>query len=216
MTPLNQNGISRLRLTPGAALCLSIVAVAILSTASSAEKADHDNHEGHGRDELAQKHDDHAEHDDHEEHEAAAEHDDHEEHDDHGHEAHADHEEEGLRLTAEQRKRFRIKAQPAAPGSLRSEISLPGEIIFNGDLVVDGADFLIWQNSFPILNGSATKAQGDANSDGNVDGADFLIWQSDFLVPGRGANATPEPGTLVLLLAMATAIFATRRLRKLI
>lgn len=136
MTPLNQNGISRLRLTPGAALCLSIVAVAILSTASSAEKADHDNHEGHGRDELAQKHDDHAEHDDHEEHEAAAEHDDHEEHDDHGHEAHADHEEEGLRLTAEQRKRFRIKAQPAAPGSLRSEISLPGEIIFNGDLVV--------------------------------------------------------------------------------
>ncbi len=58
--------------------------------------------------------------------------DDHEGHD---HAAHAD-EEEGLRLSAEQRKRFGINIQVAGPGSLRNEISLPGEIVFNQDRVV--------------------------------------------------------------------------------
>ena len=49
--------------------------------------------------------------------------------------AHQD-EEEGLRLTPEQRKRFGITIRSAGPGSLRSEIGLPGEIVFNEDRVV--------------------------------------------------------------------------------
>lgn len=51
---------------------------------------------------------------------------------------HAEHgdEAEGLRLTPEQRKRFGIVVQPAGPGTLANEVSLPGEIVFNQDRVV--------------------------------------------------------------------------------
>jgi len=74
-----------------------------------------------------------------------------EEHDDHGEEARAEHagdaegekdahsetgEEEGLRLTQEQRRRFGIVLRPAGPGTLENEVSLPGEIVFNEDRVV--------------------------------------------------------------------------------
>ena len=44
--------------------------------------------------------------------------------------------EQGLRLTPEQRRRFGIVVRPAEPGSLRSEVSLPGEVVFNEDRVV--------------------------------------------------------------------------------
>lgn len=51
---------------------------------------------------------------------------------------HAEHgdESEGLRLTPEQRKHFGIVVQPAGPGTLANEVSLPGEIVFNQDRVV--------------------------------------------------------------------------------
>lgn len=58
-----------------------------------------------------------------------------EDHSGHDHAEQAD-EGGGLRLTAEQRKRFRIVVQSAGPGSLRNEVSLPGEIVFNEDRVV--------------------------------------------------------------------------------
>lgn len=49
---------------------------------------------------------------------------------------HDEEDKEGLRLTPGQRKRFGIKMQPAGAGSLRNEVSLPGEIVFNEDHVV--------------------------------------------------------------------------------
>ena len=86
--------------------------------------------------EGARTSDDHAGHD----HAAHAEKD---EHDDHGHDSgdhtghdHAEHEDDGLRLTAQQRQRFGIVVEQAGPGSLRSEVSLPGEIVFDEDRVV--------------------------------------------------------------------------------
>jgi cobalt-zinc-cadmium efflux system membrane fusion protein len=53
---------------------------------------------------------------------------------DHG--AHAGHDEDVIRLTAEQRQRFGVKVRQAAAGSLRSEVRLPGEIVFNEDRLV--------------------------------------------------------------------------------
>ena len=47
---------------------------------------------------------------------------------------------------------------------------------FDNDGDVDGADFLKWQQGYPMSSG-ATKADGDADGDGDVDGQDFLIWQ---------------------------------------
>lgn len=87
-----------------------------------------DSHAGH----------DHAGHD-HAAHEERQEHDDHAEAEMHSEEGvvdeHGD-EEEGLRLTPEQRNRFGIVVQLAGPGSLKNEIKLPGEIVFNQDRVV--------------------------------------------------------------------------------
>ncbi len=48
---------------------------------------------------------------------------------------HAD-EDEGLRLTPEQRERFGVVVRTAGPGALRDEVRLTGEIVFNEDRVV--------------------------------------------------------------------------------
>jgi hypothetical protein len=73
---------------------------------------------------------------------------------------------------------------------------------FNGDDVVDGADFLIWQQNSGIATG-ATLAQGDADGDGAVGALDLDAWKANF---GGGAvtaavGAVPEP-TAALLAAM--------------
>ncbi|HEX5472232.1 MAG TPA: dockerin type I domain-containing protein [Lacipirellulaceae bacterium] len=81
---------------------------------------------------------------------------------------------------------------------------------FNGDGVIDAADFAIWQANVGISSG-ATVLQGDANGDGRVDGKDFLIWQRNVgksppwngagLGSGAGQLASvPEPTSLLLLL----------------
>lgn len=89
---------------------------------------------------------------------------------------------------------------------------------FNGDLVVNGADFLAWQRNFEITDGTAVVADGDANGDGNVTAADLGIWQSQF---GTGAAvgsvaAVPEPTAVALALASLTILgFGRSRLRSL-
>jgi hypothetical protein len=61
-----------------------------------------------------------------------------------------------------------------------SGISPPGNNAdFNGDNIVDGADFLIWQRGFG-LTGQPNKSTGDANGDGNVNGLDLDQWKSKF------------------------------------
>ncbi len=84
---------------------------------------------------------------------------------------------------------------------------------FNKDGVVDGDDFLIWQQAFGTTSG-ATANTGDANGDGAVNGDDFLIWQQQFGADsgGNGMGVVPEPATsgLVVLLA-ATWMLGVRR-----
>ena len=53
-----------------------------------------------------------------------------------GEHAESAHEEEGIRLTPEQKKRFGLVVRPAGPGQLRDEVTLPGEIVFNEDRLV--------------------------------------------------------------------------------
>jgi len=82
---------------------------------------------------------------------------------------------------------------------------------FNGDNVVDGADFLIWQRNFGISDGSADLEDGDANNDGNVNDADLTIWKGQFggaAVPAIGA--VPEPAT-ALLAALGLGLTALMR-----
>ena len=52
---------------------------------------------------------------------------------------------------------------------------------------------------YPMASG-ATRAQGDANSDGAVTGYDFLIWQANYQ-PAGGTAVVPEPDGALLVLA---------------
>ena len=81
---------------------------------------------------------------------------------------------------------------------------------FDGDGVVDGADFLTWQRGF---GAATTHRQGDANRSGAVDANDLAIWRSQF---GGGvvaaASAIPEPsGGLVAIAAAALSLLARTR-----
>ena len=73
---------------------------------------------------------------------------------------------------------------------------------FNGDEVVDGADFLAWQRGF---GGLASLANGDGNADGVVDGFDLEIWSNQYGQSGS-VSAVPEPTAWRLLACLATLI----------
>ena len=68
---------------------------------------------------------------------------------------------------------------------------------FNGDGVVDTADYIVWRNTF----GSTTDLRADANGDGVVNDADFGVWRSFFGTSYAGGAlaagaAVPELTTL--------------------
>jgi hypothetical protein len=83
---------------------------------------------------------------------------------------------------------------------------------FNSDGLVDGADFLIWQQNFALASG-ATRAQGNANPtvDGSVDAADLSVWTAQYgtTPPSVGvALAVPEPAAAMLAsIALLAAAF---------
>ncbi len=90
---------------------------------------------------------------------------------------------------------------------------------FDGDLDVDGADFLTWQRGFGAA--AALQIVGDADRDSAVTAADLAIWRGQFgsnLVTFSGAQAAatvPEPtGTASWLLIAALApVMSTRSTR---
>lgn len=86
---------------------------------------------------------------------------------------------------------------------------------FNGDNIVDGADFLIWQRGF---GAAGTLATGDANSDTLVNDADLAIFKTQFgtdPTPVVGAvAAVPEPTTIALAGVAVLGTLASARRRK--
>jgi len=87
---------------------------------------------------------------------------------------------------------------------------------FDGDLDVDGADFLIWQKGLG-LGGQVDNSNGDADGNGIVEHADLLEWEGQYGIgtlsaSGNAASAVPEPLTSSLLaLALATTILGSRK-----
>jgi len=89
---------------------------------------------------------------------------------------------------------------------------------FDLNLAVDGHDFLTWQRGNGTM-GTATRDEGDANSDNDVNELDLFVWQGQFGAPTTVSNSmvststvvtVPEPGTLVLLLLMGSLLVLPR------
>jgi hypothetical protein len=69
----------------------------------------------------------------------------------------------------------------------------PGD--YNGNNVVDAADYTVWRDGGPLLNEGASL--------GTIDAADYDFWKTQFgMVPGNGAGAggvaVPEPGSMII------------------
>jgi fibronectin-binding autotransporter adhesin len=79
---------------------------------------------------------------------------------------------------------------------------------YNGNGVVDMADYVLWRNGGPLQNEGSTV--------GTVDASDYDFWRAHFgNTSGSGSSlgsgsAVPEPGSLMLLLVAAGAILAGR------
>ncbi len=68
----------------------------------------------------------------------------------------------------------------------------PGD--FNGDGVVDAADYIVWRSTI----GSTTDLRADGNGDQVINDADYGVWRSSFgntYSFGSGASGLPSSGT---------------------
>jgi hypothetical protein len=91
------------------------------------------------------------------------------------------------------------------------EISLTAVVAgdFNGDLVVDLADYTVWRDRL-----GSSDLMADANGDNVVDGADYEIWKNNFgrsvVEAAASATAIPEPSAVTIMLAVCLAGLLSR------
>lgn len=86
---------------------------------------------------------------------------------------------------------------------------------FNGDLIVDAADYTVWRDNLGAVDESAILDNGDGLN--GIDAADYEVWRSHFgesLIEGGASQAAvPEPAAGVLI-AIASAASLLRRCRR--
>ncbi len=80
---------------------------------------------------------------------------------------------------------------------------------YNGNGVVDMADYVLWRNGGPLQN--------EVNTPGTVDASDYDAWRARFgntsgAGAGLGSSAVPEPSCFVLLL-VGLALLPVRRFK---
>jgi hypothetical protein len=100
---------------------------------------------------------------------------------------------------------FLIQGQEeATPGHVMYQAFVPGEPIqgdYNGNGVVDAADYTLWRDNLNAPNEDAINNNGDG---GGVTASDYTYWKARFgntSNPGAGSVATgavPEPATALL------------------
>ena len=90
---------------------------------------------------------------------------------------------------------------------------------FDGDGVVDGSDFLVWQRNFGTLI-NAANADGDADGDGDVDTDDLNLYKAGAIstpVPPMVASlvaAVPEPSAALLAIVSSLSFWRFGRLQR--
>jgi hypothetical protein len=89
---------------------------------------------------------------------------------------------------------------------------------YNGDQVVDAADYTVWRDALNTSVSPGTGADGTGPGgipDGFVDGLDYDFWKQRFgNTAGSGALANqpvPEPSAAIILLIGATGLFGLKR-----
>jgi hypothetical protein len=87
---------------------------------------------------------------------------------------------------------------------------------FNGDRLVNAADYGVWRANF----GSTSNLAADANGNGVVDAADFIIWRKVMAagggsgagsVSGERLQSVPEPLTSIIIVMAIAALACSRR-----
>ncbi|QDT67749.1 Matrixin [Planctomycetes bacterium MalM25] len=91
---------------------------------------------------------------------------------------------------------------------------IPRQGDYNGDGVVDAADYTVWRDTF----GSQILLDADGDGSGQIDTADYSIWNNaygDSQSPApTGILGIPEPGTVVLLLGHLAIASASARVSR--
>jgi hypothetical protein len=87
---------------------------------------------------------------------------------------------------------------------------------YNGDSIVDAADYIVWRNSEGQTVAAYSGADGDG--DGAIDDADYDVWRTNFgkTAVGSGAlvgSSIPEPMTAIIIFPVAIA-WVVRRGRR--
>jgi hypothetical protein len=93
-----------------------------------------------------------------------------------------------------------------------SVVGLSGD--YNGDDVVDAADYTVWRDT---LN-SVSDLRADGDESGTIDGPDYDLWKANFgesanLGSAASSNAVPEPASYSPLLLLAMAVACSWRTR---
>ncbi|WP_425395395.1 DUF1559 domain-containing protein [Aeoliella sp.] len=87
---------------------------------------------------------------------------------------------------------------------------------FNGDEIVNIADYTVWRNN---LGGDESVLLGNGNNNGTVDEGDYSLWKSNFGTAGSGSGSVsaatvPEPSSgiaAVIALALGGTMLVSRR-----
>jgi len=86
---------------------------------------------------------------------------------------------------------------------------------YNGNGVVDAADYTVWQDSFGDMVAEGTAADG--NGDGIINAADYTVWQDNFgneLSSSAFAATFPVPEPTTGLILAGLGLIAARRRRQ--
>lgn len=89
------------------------------------------------------------------------------------------------------------------------QIPLEGD--YNGDGLVDGADYTVWRDTF----GSQILLDADGDDSGEIDPADYTIWSNAYgSSPSAAASVVPEPSGVLLIPSLLALASGARNSRK--
>jgi uncharacterized membrane protein len=97
------------------------------------------------------------------------------------------------------------------------DLSIANNGDYNGDHIVDAADYTVWRDTLGTNVAKGTGADGNGN--GMIDSDDYTYWKSRFGMPvgsgsGIGSLAVPEPAPWLILLTGWLGIFLPSRWKK--